>query len=655
MEITKKIQFEYLEQGKYFREGKFPSDFYDLAFSPGINYYSRDLSDSLNLDLATEFSLSSGNISCAFIKAIDYETFAFSAFESRFENEFGGANTNRPYFQTKYFIFNKDQLIDLYKQGFSVICQLVDFDHLESIFQTYDKIQGEKQYETLFNNPNAVNNLFLANNIHLNAPQISDLARAIEKIYTGYSDEIIIHSIPSLKLQMVFFDAINALMIPLMNELITFSLSPACKAKVMANIRFVPQEGHDSSHADSSNQFVQIITGTINYLIEKSSNWSQICERVFPSKVDLSEFGQPGTLSRLQSWSYLIQEEYEELFRISSENNCRQFIDFLSEKSIRHLLQTGNEEVITRLISNFALTKIEFLQWLELLIHAKVDDQLKQRVFNQRISEPKFEMSSLIQLFIDFPKVSKESFLNKDNEFAVYNLIKIKTSNESSSIFLSEENIQKKFMEKVKRMFPDDACELEFWLTQFVLYFARSNCSISSIFSKFDIEIDDHKDLFCSLYEKLNENGQLLYKDDISKYTSLKAKSEKPEILLNLPSAQELTIFNPNIGQSTDISLDNKSDTVPNILSDARITKRVLPLPKVFSIKESFFTRRWRSLYKRIINALYDDMKSEMETYFKQHPDEKYSKPQNIFKYILCLFVVIVLYLIFCCVMYFLY
>ena len=124
------IFMNYLEHGKIFKEGRFPSDFIDLSFTSNCSSYSKDLRDALKLDLNTTFSENPGNVSCAFIPVLGQKQFAFVQYQSRFENEFNGSHTNRPFFQTKFIFSSIKNWRYLFENKISVFPSFLKGDKL---------------------------------------------------------------------------------------------------------------------------------------------------------------------------------------------------------------------------------------------------------------------------------------------------------------------------------------------------------------------------------------------------------------------------------------------------------------------------------------------------------------------------------------------
>jgi len=283
----KTIEVEYLEHGKLFKNGR-ASEFYDLAYTTGLNRYSSELRNLIGLDYRTPFSIHPGNISFAVIPVFGKSRYAFVQFQSRFENEFAGSAINRPYFQTKFLLFNTVVWRSLYEQGFSVLPSLSQANDTTFLLNTYSSVVGNvgKSLPVQIFDSTKKNNLFLgldADRDKAYLKRISLIAEAILK-YKGVR-EINLQDENSYYEKLMLVDSINQILLPIITEPISFALDPACTAKVDLRFGESLRNNRETNSLDFSGvswqQAKSSMDDLVRILINNKGNWADQYQKIF--------------------------------------------------------------------------------------------------------------------------------------------------------------------------------------------------------------------------------------------------------------------------------------------------------------------------------------------------------------------------------------
>lgn len=551
------LEMEYLEHGKFFRNNQVPSDFYDLAYTAGTSRFSKDLRDAVGLDLKSSFSENPGKVSFAFIPVLGRSRYAFVQFQSRFENEFHGSNTNRPFFQTKFLMCDVASWRFLYEGGLSVMPSLVQRQKsTNNLLDNFSSVVGSigKSKAVTILDSNINNSLFFQYSREFNKEMlswVSAIANAVFEYKETGGVSVQHNALLSDYDKLVLIDAVMHVLLPVVQEPISFALDPASTVKV--NLRFggnVQNRGA-AYNLDLSNSTWSQTENDINELVgifaENIDRWDEQHKKIysgFSKVVSLRE--KRKEKDSLLFLLALLKGKYSKLFQNTNGGYDDEIVHLMSSADYKDILKNGSEDIRIRLLNFPSIQKLDTSSWFGLLHIASLGSTRLKNVLSQYIEKDTVRLDDIC---VYFGKLSKEKmvlFTIDEDQNILYDLIKKffqkRMASSRQSVFANdggnEKTLQKldvtrHVLDGIKNLPQgyDQADEMWSWVGLSIVNMYDQGNTISDCFSQLKLDVSDYPYLFYKALLAMRISLDEINKADV-RWINTFAKRGMPEFLL---------------------------------------------------------------------------------------------------------------------------
>jgi hypothetical protein len=529
---------QYLEHGKFFGSGKIPSDFNELAYTSGMSLHSKDLRDTLGLDLRTQFSESAGNISFAFVPLQGKTHFAFVQFQSRFENEFGGSSTNRPFFQTRFLSTSLDEWRSLFEDGLSVFPSLVQFrDNVVAPLENFTTVNGNvgDSLPIRFLDSSNENNLFFRYSTNRNKntiDRISVIANALIN-NLGYGSINLVYDV-SVNEKLILIDSLMHTLLPILKEPFSFSFDQACTSKV--NVQFGANSRNLAAMIDLNNESVSELNTNsniqefVNFIANDTNNWvvnQKLLFSSFPKVVLLRNEHKPKE-ALLFLLSYL-KGNFSELFLRTSGQYDDEIVPGFSADDIQRVFKYGQDETRIRLLSNMLFHKPNLESWFEYLLEANINPSRLKNIIAQYLEINFYQFGDICEYFGNLDRERQNLFLINLNQNVLYESLKKYyfnyLQNFTQTPIIDKDNQKENDLDKsvinvlkgIKKL-PAAYEQIEetwFWIRPILLRLYKEDKSIGKIFSRLNMHPIDNSSLFYRSVIELHIPSEEITRSDI--------------------------------------------------------------------------------------------------------------------------------------------
>lgn len=586
------VEMEYLEHGKFFRNNQTPSDFYDLAYTAGTSRFSKDLRDAIGLDLKTPFSESSGGTSYAFIPVLGRSRYAFVQFQSRFENEFRGSTTNRPFFQTKFLMYDITGWRSLYENGLSVLPSLAQqqnrsqdlLDTFSSVIGSVGKSKAIKIFDSDTNN----NLFFQYSQSHKN--EILSRITAIANAVLEYKETggVSVQHDTSLSDydKLVIIDAVMHTLLPIIQEPISFALNPACTVKV--NLRFggsVQNRGAAFNLDFSSSTWSREesdMSDLVDIFAESTSQWNEQHKKIysgFPKVVYLREKRR-----EKEALLFLVAElkgKYSKLFQNTNGVYDDEIIPLMSSGDYRDVLQNGLEDIRVRLLSNPLVQKLDVGNWFGLLVIAPLGSTRLKNIISQYIER---NVARFDDICVYFGKLSQDKidfFTIDDEQNVFYDSIKKFSQKEAKSVQqpISETDTQAEqktnriisVLDGIKKLPSgyDQTEEMWSWIGMSIVNLYSQGEVVSDCFRQLRLDVRSYPHLFYKALSSMRVSLEELNEADVH-WIDTFADKGIPEFLQIKKRLTPKSAFNKEYEETSQYSSRSSTPGSVNVLEQAR-------------------------------------------------------------------------------------
>jgi hypothetical protein len=587
----KTVEMGYLEHGKFFRDGQFPSDFYELAYTEGLNHYSKDIRDAIGLDLRTPLSERSGNTSFAFVPVLGKARYAFVQFQSRFENEFNGSTTNRPFFQTRFFIADSKEWRSLYEEGYSVLPSLVKFNNGNTeCLRDYTSVEGSigNSFKIAILESARDNSIFYQYSYNHNNETLN-LISWISQAVLNYKDSggVNIQYPASQFEKIILIDSIMHSLLPIIQEPLSFALDPACTAKV--NLRF-GNNGQSRGMAYSLNStnrpfdYHEFETfELVNYIANSTNNWEFQHTKIFSGFNKVVELREKRReKDALFFLTAYLTGNFAKLFLNTNGIYDNEIIPLLTSKDLAIISESNRDDIRIRLLNNPINQHRDFRNWVELLKIISIKQSWLNNLLSHYIENNLSNFEDICEYFGNISDSNFAFFQINENTNILYESIKkyyqlFIQSNLGESLLKVdfnvvdlETNIIKLIIQGITNLPKgyDQTDEMWFWVYPFFSKSYTKNKSVSSCFTDLGLNIKDFQGLFYLALTKLQVTLESLDQTDSNWITQF-SNDKIPEFIeINKK-------LNPPIKQTPLSQISSAVQTPPSgsvyILDQARL------------------------------------------------------------------------------------
>ena len=520
----KNFELSYLEHGKFFIENRFPSDFNELAYTSGLNEYSKNLRDALGLNLRTDFSKIPGNVSFAFFPVFGKTHYAFVQFQSRFENEFFSSSTNRPFFQTKFLLAKVEDWRNCFEEGLSVFPSLVEFDASENTKQLpdYSTVKGDvgKTISVSLFDSGSNNDFFFKRGRGNTGIQLTLLCDIGESLIGPGDLNLQIPFFGNDRERLEFADALLRTSLPITKFPVSFSFNSACTSNV--NIRFAEftsnVETNKTLQVRDPNRLSGEFQEYVNLFYENTSRWLDFSKRIYSGYSTVNQIRKDGRVR--DAFLLILSNERNNFYHLFVSTNGQldlAIVTHLTDTEVKRIIIGDQQGLKTRLFIGLSEIHTPAENWFRLLLRSKIPaSNVYSLVFSYILSNPS-QFILICEIFGELSKHESEFFEMDHRVNVLYNAIKRYFIQSGADTDLLKKNIisdkargEKSILHSIVKGLPKlpesytFSTELLDWIRPYFQQLVIIFGSLTHLFHDLGIDIEHQPALFL---ESINEVG----------------------------------------------------------------------------------------------------------------------------------------------------